>query len=190
MGLREEIHQMGCRAREAAAAMAKAETRIKNRALMVMADSLLGSYGNLENENQKDLRLARDRGLSSAMIDRLTLKESIVQDLADGLRQVASLPDPVGEVVRMWRRPNGLQVGRVRIPLGVVGVIYESRPNVTAEAAGLCMKSGNTVILRGGSEALHSNKAIAAILQSALRETGLPVNAIQLISTTEREAIN
>jgi len=190
MDLRKEIRDIGRRARRASTAMAKADTGSKNRTLMMMADSLVKSCEVLQKENEKDLRLAREKGLTDAMIDRLTLEESVIQEMADGLREVASLPDPVGEVVRMWKRPNGLRVGRVRIPLGVVGIIYESRPNITADAAGLCLKSGNAVILRGGSEAIHSNRAISAILQSALRETGLPVDAIQVIPMIEREAVH
>ena len=190
MDLSDEIRDIGNRARRAATAMAKANTDDKDRALLMMANSLVESCESLQKENAKDLQFAREKRLSEAMIDRLTLKETVVQGMADGLRDVVSLPDPVGEVVRMWRRPNGLQVGRVRIPLGVIGIIYESRPNVTADAAGLCLKSGNAVILRGGSEAIHSNKAISAILQSALREAGLPIDAVQMIPMTDREAIH
>ncbi len=190
MTLREQIQDIGLQARRAAAELAKTATGPKNRSLMMMAEALVASRKTLQRENEKDLQFAREKGLSDAMIDRLTLKESVIQEMAEGLREVASLPDPVGEVVRMWKRPNGLQVGRVRIPLGVIGIIYESRPNVTADAAGLCLKSGNVVILRGGSEAIHSNKAISAILQSVLRETGLPIHAIQLIPMVEREAIH
>ena len=190
MSLREEIQDIGRRAREAAVETARIGTAAKNRALMMMAESLVASWEVLQRENEKDLEFAREQGLPSAMIDRLALKESVVQEMADGLREVASLPDPVGEVVRMWKRPNGLQVGRVRIPLGVVGIIYESRPNVTADAAGLCLKSGNAVILRGGSESIHSNRAISAVLQSTLEETGLPVHAVQVIPMTDRKAIH
>ncbi len=189
MSLKEEIQNIGRRARKAALQMARIETAVKNRALMRMADSLLASRETLQGENEIDLNSAREKGLSHAMIDRLTLGDSVVKEMADGLREVAALADPVGEVVRMWKRPNGLQVGRVRIPLGVIGIIYESRPNVTVDAAGLCLKSGNAVILRGGSEAIHSNRAISAILQSALKEKGLPIDAVQLIPRIEREAV-
>ena len=127
--------------------------------------------------------------LSAAMMDRLTLKDATIESMAAGLREVAALPDPVGKVTSMWKRPNGLLVGRMRIPLGVIGIIYESRPNVTADAAALCLKSGNAVILRGGSEAIHSNLAIARILQGCLRKAGIPEAAIQVIPTTEREAV-
>lgn len=190
MTLEGQVHEMGRRAKRAALETAKIETEAKNRALLMMADSLLASSERLREENEKDLAFARTRGLSGAMIDRLTLRESAIQAMADGLRAVASLPDPVGEVVRTWKRPNGLEVARVRIPLGVIGIIYESRPNVTADAAGLCLKSGNAVILRGGSEAIHSNKAILAILQASLQKTGLPVHAIQLIPMTDRRAVH
>jgi glutamate-5-semialdehyde dehydrogenase len=189
MGLREEIENIGRQARKAAVEIGKIDSGPKDRALRLMADSLEASCEALQKENETDLRLAREKGLSGAMMDRLTLTKSVIEGMADGLREVASLPDPVGETVRMWRRPNGLQVGRVRIPLGVIGIIYESRPNVTADASGLCLKSGNAVILRGGSEAIHSNIAITAVLQSVLRVTGLPVHAIQMIPVTEREAI-
>ncbi len=190
MALGERIQDIGYRAKMAATELAKADTAVKNRAIIRIADSLVASREILQAENEKDLRLATEKGLSPGMTDRLTLKDSTIQEMAEGLQVVASLPDPVGEVVRMWRRPNGLQVGRMRIPLGVIGIIYESRPNVTADAAGLCLKSGNAVILRGGSEAINSNRAICAVLQSALEQTGLPVDAIQLIPMIEREAVH
>ncbi|MBW2056946.1 MAG: glutamate-5-semialdehyde dehydrogenase [Deltaproteobacteria bacterium] len=190
MDLKGRIVEIGRRAREASLETARLDTGTKNRALMMMADSLLESSMVLQGENEKDLTLAREKGLSSAMIDRLALRESVIRDMAESLREVASLPDPVGEVVRMWRRPNGLLVGKVRIPLGVVGMIYESRPNVTSDAAGLCLKAGNAVILRGGSEAIHSNKAICAVLRSVLERAGLPVNAIQLIPVTDRQGVD
>jgi len=190
MNLREDIQAMGRRAREAAAHLAGINTETKNRTLIQMADSLGASFASLRKENEKDLKLAREQGLSPAMIDRLTLTEAVLENMAGSLRAVAALPDPVGEVVRMWRRPNGLEVGKVRIPLGVIGIIYESRPNVTADAAGLCLKSGNAVILRGGSEATHSNRAICMILQDVLRVTGVPVDTVQIIPTTDRQAIH
>jgi glutamate-5-semialdehyde dehydrogenase len=140
-------------------------------------------------ENEKDLTQARKAGLSAAMIDRLAMDYNVIRGMADGLREVASLPDPVGEVTGMWKRPNGLLVGRVRIPLGVIGFIYESRPNVTVDAAALCLKSGNTVILKGGSEAIHSNLILSDLLEQALVETGLPPKAIQVIPSTDREAV-
>ena len=140
-------------------------------------------------ENQKDLAAGEKAGLSRPMMDRLRLTPAVIQGMAEGLREVARLPDPVGEVVKTWKRPNGLRVERVRIPIGVIGIIYESRPNVTSDAAGLCLKSGNSVILRGGSEAIHSNQAIGRILQEALVRTGIPEDAIQIFPFKEREAI-
>ena len=190
MELRGKIQDIGHRAQKAAATLAGVDTNVKNRALMRMADVLVESVASLQKENEKDLKLAREKTLSSAMIDRLTLTQSVVEEMAHGLREVASLPDPVGQVVRMWKRPNGLRVGRVRIPLGVIGIIYESRPNVTADTAGLCLKSGNAVVLRGGSEAVHSNRAICSILQTVLKETGIPVDAVQMIPMTSREAVH
>lgn len=154
-----------------------------------MADDLERSRNLLIEENQRDLAAGEKAHLSSAMMDRLRLTPAVIQGMADGLREVARLRDPVGEVVGMWRRPNGLMVGRMRIPIGVIGMIYESRPNVTADAAGLCLKSGNSVILRGGSEAFHSNQAIGRILQRALLKIGLPQEAVQVFLHTEKEAI-
>jgi glutamate-5-semialdehyde dehydrogenase len=153
-----------------------------------MADKLVQREKAIRQENEKDLALAREQGMSSAMLDRLTLDAKTLQSMAEALREVAALPDPVGEVTGMWKRPNGLQVGRVRIPLGVIGFIYESRPNVTVDAASLCLKAGNAVILKGGSEAIRSNLILGHILGEALKETGLPAAAIQVIPTTEREA--
>jgi glutamate-5-semialdehyde dehydrogenase len=154
-----------------------------------MAESLEKNREGLIRENQKDLAAGERAHLSSSLMDRLRLTPSVIRGMVEGLREVARLPDPVGEVVRMWKRPNGLTVGRMRIPLGVIGIIYESRPNVTADASGLCLKSGNSVILRGGSEAFHSNQAIGQILRRALAETGFPQEAIQIFPYTEREAI-
>jgi glutamate-5-semialdehyde dehydrogenase len=154
-----------------------------------MADDLERSRNLLIEENQRDLAAGEKAHLSSAMMDRLRLTPAVIQGMADGLREVARLRDPVGEVVGMWRRPNGLMVGRMRIPIGVIGMIYESRPNVTADAAGLCLKSGNSVILRGGSEAFHSNQAIGRILQRAIVKIGLPQEAVQVFLHTEKEAI-
>ncbi|RMG60761.1 MAG: glutamate-5-semialdehyde dehydrogenase [Deltaproteobacteria bacterium] len=178
------------RAKEASTLLAKATTDVKDRALLRMADLLEEKSGYIKEENGKDLERGKEKGLSKAMLDRLLLTDARISQMADGLREVAKLPDPVGEVVKMWRRPNGLLVGRMRIPLGVIGIIYESRPNVTADAAGLCVKSGNAVILRGGSEAIHSNVAISTILREGLREAGLPEDAIVLVSDTRRELID
>ena len=165
-------------------------SKVKNNALMKMSDELLNQAHLLKGENEKDLEAAKGKGLTDAFIDRLTLDDSTIKGMAEGLREVAMLPDPVGEVTRMWRRPNNLLVGKVRIPLGVIGIIYESRPNVTADAAGLCLKSGNAVILRGGSEAINSNLAIADILQDVLEKEGIPKEVIQVIPITDRAAIN
>ena len=155
-----------------------------------MAEKLEAKSGFLVEENKKDLEFATANGVSSAMLDRIALNPSRVQAMAQGLRDVAALPDPVREVVKMWRRPNGLQVGRMRIPLGVIGIIYEARPNVTADAAALCLKSGNAVILRGGSEAHHSNQAIGAVLREACAETSVPQDAVQVVQVKDRALVN
>ena len=162
----------------------------KNAGLLRMADALILHRDFILSENSRDLAGAREKGLSAAMVDRLTVKDSTIEAMAQGLREVAALPDPVGKVTSMWRRPNGLLVGRMRIPLGVIGIIYESRPNVTVDASALCLKSGNAVILRGGSEAIHSNLAIASVLQDVLKESSLPATAIQIIPFTDREAVS
>jgi glutamate-5-semialdehyde dehydrogenase len=155
-----------------------------------MANELEHNCKFLLAENAKDVAGAKKSGISRAMLERLTLKQATIEQMAKGLREVAALPDPVGKVTSMWRRPNGLLVGRMRIPLGVIGIIYESRPNVTVDASALCLKSGNAVILRGGSESINSNLAIASILQGVLRKTSLPVNAIQVIGLIDREAVS
>jgi glutamate-5-semialdehyde dehydrogenase len=170
--------------------LARSSTDIKNAALLRMADELIRHRDLIVSENERDVRAAGEKGLSIAMIDRLTVKDATLQAMAQGLREVAALPDPVGRVTSMWRRPNGLLVGRMRIPLGVIGIIYESRPNVTVDASALCLKSGNAVILRGGSEAIHSNLAIASVLQDVLKESPLPDKAIQAIPFTDREAVS
>jgi glutamate-5-semialdehyde dehydrogenase len=162
----------------------------KDDALLKMAEKLLNARKTIAAENQKDLSAARDAGLSAAMLDRLTLSEPVIHAMADGLKEVAALPDPVGAVPGMWKRPNGLLVGRVRIPLGVIGFIFESRPNVTVDAAALCLKAGNAVILKGGSEALHSNVILGRLLAESLQEAGIPEKAVQVIPTTERAAVN
>lgn len=177
-------------AKNASRQLRKTGRRQKDEALERMACNLLQMEKDIIEENKKDLSLAADRGLSSAMIDRLTLDRKTIQSMADGLREVKALPDPVGAVTGMWKRPNGLQVGRMRIPLGVIGFIYESRPNVTVDAAGLCLKSGNAVILKGGSEAIHSNLILDKALKKALLETGMPGQAVQVIPSTDREAVN
>ena len=176
-------------AKEAACALALASTRAKNDALQQMARGLEEKTGLVLDANRSDLARARSAGLASAFMDRLTLSESRLEEMAAGLRQVAALPDPVGETVEAWRRPNGIEISRVRVPLGVVGFIYESRPNVTADAAGLCLKSGNAVLLRGGSEALESNTAIAQVLAKAIEKTGLPADSVQVVDTADRAAV-
>ena len=190
MNIKAQVIEIAQKARAAAAGLARCSAEQKNRALAEMARELLQQKDMLKKENARDLAAARLTGLAAAMIDRLTLKDSTIEAMAAGLEEVAALPDPVGKVTSMWRRPNGLLVGRMRIPLGVIGIIYESRPNVTADAAALCLKSGNAVILRGGSEAIHSNRAIADILQGVLRKQALPEAAIQLIPITDRKAVS
>ncbi len=190
MKVREEIRSIARAAREASRVLSDVPTPVKNEALKGMAEGLVKGGAFLAEENQRDVQAAKAEGLSPAMLDRLTLTDSRIKAMADGLLEVAKLPDPVGEVTRMWRRPNGLLVGKMRIPLGVIGIIYEARPNVTADAAGLCIKSGNAVILRGGSEAIHSNMAIGRVLRNALAKTGIPEAAVGIIPTTDREAID
>ena len=184
-----EVREMARRAKLASHQLAQLSSPIKNKALLEMADDLKRQQEWLLKENQKDLTAGKKSRLSSALIDRLRLTPSVIQGMAEGLQEVARLPDPVGEVIKMWKRPNGLMVGKMRIPLGVIGIIYESRPNVTADAAGLCLKSGNSVILRGGSEAFHSNQAIGQILRKILVKTVLSQEAIQSFPHTELEAI-
>jgi glutamate-5-semialdehyde dehydrogenase len=176
-------------AKEAARTLALASTRSKNDALQQMARGLEEKIGLVLDANRSDLARARSAGLASAFMDRLTLSESRIEEMAAGLRQVAALPDPVGETAEAWRRPNGMEISRVRVPLGVVGFIYESRPNVTADAAGLCLKSGNAVLLRGGSEALESNTAIAQVLAKAVEKSGLPADSVQVVDTADRAAV-
>ena len=189
MDLRSEAKEMAKQAKEVSRLLAKLSTDTKNKALFEMADDLEKNQAFLIEENKKDLSAGEQAHLSSAMMDRLRMTPAVIQAMAKGLREVSRLPDPVGEIVKMWRRPNGLTVGRMRIPIGVIGIIYESRPNVTADAAGLCLKSGNAIILRGGSEAFHSNQAIVHILQKALNKADVPEEAVQIFSRTEREAI-
>ena len=176
-------------AKEAAAALALAPTRAKNEALQQMARGLEEKTPAVLEANRTDLDRARSAGLTRASLDRLTLTEARIEEMAVGLRHVAGLPDPVGETIEVWRRPSGVEIARVRVPLGVIGFIYESRPNVTADAAGLCVKSGNAVLLRGGSEALESNTIIAHILARAVEKAGLPADAIQYIDTPDRAAV-
>jgi len=189
MDLKREVKEIAKRAREVSHQLARLSTETKNSALLQMADDLEKNQGVLMEENQKDLMAAEKAHLSPAMMDRLRMTPPVIQAMAKGLREIARLPDPVGEIIRMWRRPNGLTVGRMRIPIGVIGIIYESRPNVTADATGLCLKSGNAIILRGGSEAFYSNQSIVQLLRTSLSRTGVPVEAVQIFSQTDREAI-
>ena len=190
MDIKSSIKQIAQDAALAARKLSRVTTTEKNNALLQMADELERNCKFILAENAKDVAGAKKSGISRAMLERLTLKQDTIEQMAKGLREVAALPDPVGKVTSMWRRPNGLLVGRMRIPLGVIGIIYESRPNVTVDASALCLKSGNAVILRGGSESIKSNLAIASILQGVLGKTSLPVNAIQVIPQIDREAVS
>lgn len=185
----ERMQAVAQDAKKASHALARLSSAVKNDLLINMAEALVRNAESLIEENEKDLAAARENGLASAMVDRLALDFERIRSMANGLKEVAELPDPVGEITGMWRRPNDLQIGRMRVPLGVIGIIYESRPNVTADAAGLCLKSGNAVILRGGKEAIHSNLAIGRILRSEIERMRLPAAALQVIETTERAAV-
>ena len=187
--IKEYMQQVGRRARTAARQMARAETAAKNAALLAIAALIDERSEQLMAANQADLKAARAQGLDDAMLDRLTLNAKGAAAIAEGLRQIAALPDPVGTISDLNYRPSGIQVGRMRVPLGVIGIIYEARPNVTADAAGLCLKSGNAAILRGGSEALLSNQAIAACVRAGLEQAGLPAEAVQVIETADRAAV-
>jgi len=187
--IKDYMQGVGQAARAASRAMALADTNAKNRALENIATAILLDSARLLAANAKDVAAAQADGLDAASIDRLTLTEKTIKGMAEGLRQIAALPDPIGEISDLKFRPSGIQVGKMRVPLGVIGIIYESRPNVTADAAGLCLKSGNAAILRGGSEAIHSNQAIAACVHQGLREAGLPETAVQVVNTTDRAAV-
>ena len=189
MDIQSYMHSVGRAARTASRAMAKAETGAKNDALMAMARAVERDIARLLDANRKDVEAARAKELDAAMLDRLTLTPKSVAAMAQGLRQIAQLPDPVGEISGMSYQPSGIQVGKMRVPLGVIGIIYEARPNVTADAAGLCVKSGNAAILRGGSEAIHSNQAVGACVHEGLKAAGLPETAVQVIETTDRAAV-
>ncbi len=188
MDFKEYVLKKGQLAKKAARTMSTLDTNIKNKALEAMAKALIKNSDFIIKENLKDMENGRKNGFSEALLDRLLLTEDRIQDMADGLRNVASLSDPLGEVIKMWKTPNNLQIGNVRVPLGVIGMIYEARPNVTVDAAALCIKSGNVVILRGGSEAINSNIALTDIITEAAVNAGLPKGCIQLIEITEREA--
>ena len=189
LDIRQTMQGIGRRARLAAAGMSRADTASKNNALLAMASAIEQSHERLIEENKKDMDAGRRDGLDAALLDRLLLNAERIADMAAGLRQIAALPDPIGAITDLNYQPSGIQVGRMRVPLGVIGIIYESRPDVTADAAGLCLKSGNASILRGGSEAIHSNKAIAACIQAGLKSAGLPEDAVQVIETTDRAAV-
>lgn len=189
MDINKEIEAKAAKAQQAARALASLSTERKNQALLAMAVALERRTDMILEGNEKDLSEGRAKGLSRAFLDRLMLNEGRIISMAEGLRQTAGLPDPVGEGLHSVRRPNGLEIRKVRVPLGVIGIIYEARPNVTADAAGLCLKSGNAVVLRGGSEAIHSNRAIVSVLEKAAYENGIPDGALQFIDTTVREAV-
>ncbi|MBA7491534.1 Gamma-glutamyl phosphate reductase [subsurface metagenome] len=189
MSVKDYVLKKAKEAKKASRKLASLSGEVKNRALTEMARELLKNSPRIIKENRKDINLARDKRLSTAFIDRLTLNSSRISQMARGLEEVTNLPDPVGKIIKKWRRPNGLKISKVRVPLGVIGIIYESRPNVTVDAAGLCLKSGNSVILRGGSEAINSNIILANLLSRAAQKTGVPQGSIQLIETTERKAV-
>jgi glutamate-5-semialdehyde dehydrogenase len=188
MSVEQLVKDLCQQARQAARGLAVASSGVKNQALLALAEALENNVPALQEANAQDLAAGKEAGLSAAMLDRLALSDKVIASMAAGLREVAALPDPVGEITGMWRRPNGLLVGRQRIPLGVIGFIYESRPNVTIDAAGLCLKSGNAVVLKGGKEALNSNLALAGLIGQVLETSGLPPEAVRVIPTTDRAA--
>jgi glutamate-5-semialdehyde dehydrogenase len=187
--MRTYMHDLGRAARLASRALARADTATKNRALQAIATEIRAKSAGLVAENRHDVEKAKSEGRDGAFVDRLTLTAKSVEQMAKGVEQVAALPDPIGKITQMEKRPTGIEVGRMRVPLGVIGIIYESRPNVTADAAALCLKSGNACILRGGSEAIHSNRAIAACIKAGLEAAGLPLAAVQVVETTDRAAV-
>ena len=190
MSIQETIKNMAAQAKKAARVMAGLSSKAKNCVLLRMAEALLEQQEYIRAENAKDLAAGRDKGLSAAMLDRLELSDKVMDSMVAGLKEVAALPDPVGEVSEMANRPSGITVGRMRVPLGVIAMIYESRPNVTVDAAALCLKSGNAILLRGGSEAIHSNLALAKVLQDVLVAENIDPAALQVVPTTDREAVN
>ncbi len=187
--IKKYMHDLGRKARKASSTLAAVESKQKNDALHAIADNLIEQSEVLKTENAKDLQAGKEKGLEAAMLDRLALTDEGIAKMAEGLRQIAALADPIGEINDLKFMPSGIQVGNMRVPLGVIGIIYESRPNVTADAAALCLKSGNATILRGGSEAIHSNKAVAACIQAGLKKAGLPATCVQVVETTDREAV-
>ena len=189
MDIQTTMNNIGQAARKASRTMAKADTASKNRALTLIAQAIRRDAALLSAANQQDLAAARAAGLAEAMLERLTLSDKAIATMAEGLEQIAALPDPIGEISDMKFRPTGIQVGQMRVPLGVIGIIYEARPNVTVDAAGLCIKSGNATILRGGSEAIHCNQALAKLVKEGLAGAGLPADAVQIVETTDRAAV-
>ncbi|MEO6353378.1 MAG: glutamate-5-semialdehyde dehydrogenase, partial [Burkholderiaceae bacterium] len=189
MDIKQYMHDLGQKARSASRAMAKADTAAKNQALLTIAAAIRRDAALLRAANEQDMAAARASGLTDAMLDRLTLSEQAIATMAEGLEQIVALSDPIGEISNLKFRPSGIQVGQMRVPLGVIGIIYEARPNVTVDAAGLCIKSGNATILRGGSEAIHCNQALAKIVQDGLAAAGLPQDAVQIVETTDRAAV-
>lgn len=189
MDITEYMHAMGRKARAASRAMARADGATRNRALLLIAEAIEREANVLRAANQQDMEAARAGGLEPALLDRLALSDSAIKTMVEGLRQIVTLPDPVGEITNMKSRPSGIQVGQMRVPLGVIGIIYEARPNVTVDAAGLCIKSGNAAILRGGSEAIHCNRALAKLVSEGLQGAGLPLDAVQVVDTTDRAAV-
>jgi glutamate-5-semialdehyde dehydrogenase len=189
MDIKSYMQQLGQQAREASRHIARADTHAKNLALTTIAEAIRREKDALLKANEADLNTARSNGLDSAMLDRLALSEKSIEAMAEGLEQIATLPDPIGEISDLKYRPSGIQVGKMRVPLGVIGIIYEARPNVTVDAAGLCLKSGNAAILRGGSESIECNRALAALVQEGLQKAGLPAAAVQVVETTDRAAV-
>lgn len=189
MNIKDYMQNIGVNARAASRQMASADTNTKNLALTSIANAILREKAVLLAANEKDLAAAKQNGLEAAMLDRLTISEKTIASMAEGLMQIASLADPIGEMTDFKYRPSGIQIGNMRVPLGVIGIIYEARPNVTADAAGLCIKSGNATILRGGSEAIHCNQALAKLVHEGLEAAGLPTNAVQVVETTDRAAV-
>ena len=190
MSIRENLISQAEAAKQSSRVLAKAASGEKNKALNMIADKLIERMDEILQINEEDMEKGRNNGLSRALLDRLKLTEARIKSMAQGLREVAAQEDPIGEIPHMWKRPNGLQIGKIRVPLGVIGIIYEARPNVTVDVAGLCLKSGNTVILRGGSNAFNSNQILTNIIQDGLREAGLPKESVQLIATTDRKAVD
>lgn len=189
MDIKEYVFKKALEAKEGSRAVAKASSEVKNKTLMKMAEAILKGSKELQAANKKDIAFAKKKGLSKAMVDRLTLTRKGIEEMAQGLVEIAALPDPSGEILKMQTRPNGMMVGKMRVPIGVIAIIYESRPNVTADATALCLKAGNAVVLRGGSEAIHSNTAIVKILRSALKSQGIHQGVITFIDTPDRQAV-